>query len=77
MLVDAEKDKRPLLEGLPDNLRNMVVPATMPEAVDILGRYLDAGFGGFIFRNATTRTPEGVARTGELIKLMRSEGATT
>ena len=76
VLVDAEKDKRPLLEGLPDNLRNMVVPATMPEAVDILGRYLDAGFGGFIFRNATTRTPEGVARTGELIKLMRSEGAT-
>jgi len=35
----------------------------------------DAGFDGFIFRNATTRTPEGVARVGELIKLLRSKGA--
>jgi hypothetical protein len=52
-----------------------VAATTIPEAADILGRYLDAGFDGFIFRNATTRTPEGVARVGELIKLLRSQGA--
>jgi hypothetical protein len=52
----------------------MVVPATVSEAADVLHRYLDAGFGGFIFRNATTRTPEAVARVGELIKVMRADG---
>jgi hypothetical protein len=30
-----------------------------------------AGFGGFTFRNASTRTPESVARVGELISVMR------
>jgi hypothetical protein len=35
---------------------------------------MDAGFGGFIFRNAVARTPEAVERLGELVKLSRSEG---
>jgi hypothetical protein len=52
------------------------VPATVAEGVDILGRYIDAGFGGFVFRNATTRTPEAIARAGELIRQLRSEGVT-
>lgn len=75
VLVDSERDKAPLLDTLPVATRSSVVATTIPEAVDILGRYLDAGFDGFIFRNATTRTPEGVARVGELIKLLRSQGA--
>jgi F420-dependent oxidoreductase-like protein len=75
VLVDSERDKAPLLETLPATTRGSVAATTIPEAADILGRYLDAGFDGFIFRNATTRTPEGVARVGELIKLLRSQGA--
>ena len=75
VLVDSERDKAPLLDTLPVATRGSLAAATIPEAVDILGRYLDAGFDGFIFRNATTRTPEGVARVGELIKLLRSQGA--
>ena len=77
VLVDAERDKAALLAQVPADRRGMVVPATVSEGADILGRYLDAGFGGFIFRNVTTRTPEAVARVGELIRLMRAEGATS
>jgi F420-dependent oxidoreductase-like protein len=74
VLVDAERDKAALLAQIPEERRGMVVPATVSEAADVLHRYLDAGFGGFIFRNATTRTPEAVARVGELIKVMRADG---
>jgi F420-dependent oxidoreductase-like protein len=73
-LVDSESDKAAFLAAIPESRRGSVVPATVSEAADVLHRYLDAGFGGFVFRNATTRTPEAVARVGELIKIMRSEG---
>ncbi|MGA2513150.1 MAG: LLM class F420-dependent oxidoreductase [Candidatus Limnocylindrales bacterium] len=75
LLVDAERDKAALLAGIPEDRRGMIIPATVSEGADVLSRYLDAGFGGFIFRNATARTPDAVARIGELIKLLRSEGA--
>jgi F420-dependent oxidoreductase-like protein len=75
VLVDAERDKAALLAGIPEDRRGMVPPVTVSEGADVLRRYLDAGFGGFAFRNATARTPEAVARIGELIKLLRSEGA--
>jgi F420-dependent oxidoreductase-like protein len=71
LLVDAESDKAAALARIPAERRGMLVPATVPEGADILRRYIDAGFGGFIFRNVTIRTPEAVARAGELIKLLR------
>jgi F420-dependent oxidoreductase-like protein len=74
VLVDSESDKAAFLAAIPESRRGSVVPATVSEAADVLHRYLDAGFGGFVFRNATTRTPEAVARVGELIKIMRSDG---
>jgi F420-dependent oxidoreductase-like protein len=74
VLVDAEGDKAALLARMPAEMRSMVVPATVSEGAEILHRYIEAGFGGFIFRNATTRTPEAVARAGKLIELIRSEG---
>ena len=75
VLAESEGDKTAVLAQIPEERRGTVVPATVPEAADILHRYMDAGFGGFIFRNATTRTPEAVARVGELIRVMRAEGA--
>jgi hypothetical protein len=45
----------------------------LDEAAASLRRYMDAGFGGFIFRNALLRTPEAVGLVGELIAMMRSE----
>jgi F420-dependent oxidoreductase-like protein len=75
VVVESEADKAAFLARIPESARAMVVPVTVAEGVDKLGKYVDAGFGGFIFRNATHRTPEAVARVGELIKAMRSEGS--
>jgi F420-dependent oxidoreductase-like protein len=74
LLVDSDRDKAGLAAQLPAAVRQAVVPATINEGVDILGRYMEAGFGGFVFRNVTTRTPEAVARAGELIRQLRGEG---
>jgi len=74
VLVDSDADKAALAAQMPPTVRQQVVPATVAEGVDTLGRYLDAGFGGFVFRNLTTRTPEAIARAGELIKQLRPQG---
>jgi F420-dependent oxidoreductase-like protein len=76
VLVDTERDKATALAQIPEDRRGMFTPATLSEAADILNRYIEAGFGGFIFRNVVIRSPEGVARVGELIKQLRPEGVT-
>jgi F420-dependent oxidoreductase-like protein len=73
LLVDAERDKAAALAALRPDRRGPISALTVSEGADMLQRYMDAGFGGFIFRNVTTRTPEAVARVGELIAMMRSE----
>jgi F420-dependent oxidoreductase-like protein len=76
VLVDTERDKATALAQIPEDRRGMFTPATLSEAADILNRYIEAGFGGFIFRNVVIRSPEAVARVGELIKQLRPEGVT-
>ena len=49
----------------------MAVKATVPEAADLIGKYLDAGFGGFTFNNNVLSTDESIALAGELIKVVR------
>jgi alkanesulfonate monooxygenase SsuD/methylene tetrahydromethanopterin reductase-like flavin-dependent oxidoreductase (luciferase family) len=73
VLVDRERDKAAALAALPPDRRATIAAVTVPEGAEMLGLYMDAGFGGFIFRNVTTRTPEAVARVGELIATVRSE----
>jgi F420-dependent oxidoreductase-like protein len=76
VLADGERDKAAVLAAIPERRRGTVVAATVSEGAEMLARYVDAGFGGFIFRNATTLTPEAVARVAELIRVMRpKEGA--
>jgi F420-dependent oxidoreductase-like protein len=73
--VARESDKARILEHVPEDRRAMVNPVLLDEAAAILRRYMDAGFGGFIFRNALLRTPEAVGLVGELIAMVRPEGA--
>lgn len=75
VLAANERDKARLLEQIPAERRAMAMPATVDEAVQVIGRYVDAGFGGFFFRNATVRTPEAIALAGEVIRALRPEGA--
>jgi F420-dependent oxidoreductase-like protein len=73
VLVDAERDKAAALAALSADRRGPIAAVTVSEGAEMLHRYLDAGFNGFVFRNVTTRTPEAVARVGGLIATMRSE----
>lgn len=73
-VVDSDSEKAAFLGRVPADKRGLVTVATRSEAIDILHRYLEAGFDGFTFRNLVVRSPEDVARVGELIGTMRKEG---
>ena len=73
-VVDSDAEKAAFLGRVPADKRALVTVATRSEAIDILHRYLEAGFDGFTFRNLVVRSPEDVTRVGELIGTMRKEG---
>ena len=71
ILVANHREAEATLSHLSPERRAQVRPATPAEAAETLKPYLDAGFGGFIFRNTTMMTPEAIGLAGELIRLMR------
>jgi F420-dependent oxidoreductase-like protein len=73
-IVESEADRAAFLGRIPADKRPLATVCTLQEGSDILARYLDAGFDGFAFRNLIVRTPEDIARVGELIAAMRKEG---
>jgi F420-dependent oxidoreductase-like protein len=73
--VAREADKARVLESIPAERRSMFMPVLVDQGAEILRGYIDAGFDGFTFRNVAIRTPEAVGLVGELIGLVRSEGA--
>jgi F420-dependent oxidoreductase-like protein len=70
VLIEDETQATSVLERIPASRREMVRPATVEQAAEILGAFVDAGFGGFTFNSPTLPTPEAVARAGELIRLL-------
>jgi F420-dependent oxidoreductase-like protein len=70
VLAENERDGQRILDQLTPERRAQVRPVTPEEAAEALQPYLDAGFGGFIFRNVAMLTPESVALAGRLIALM-------
>jgi F420-dependent oxidoreductase-like protein len=72
VLVENERDAKAVLESIPAGRRAMVATATIPQAAETLGKYLDAGFGGFTLSNQTLPTTESIGLAGELIKLVRA-----
>ncbi len=71
VLAENEKGARAILEGLTPERRAMATTATVPEAAEVIGKYMDAGFGGFTFNNNIYQTDESIALLGELIKAVR------
>ncbi|MDQ6876644.1 MAG: LLM class F420-dependent oxidoreductase [Candidatus Dormibacteraeota bacterium] len=71
VLAENEKDAKALIERLSPERRAVAVTATVPQAAELIGKYLDAGFGGFTFNNNVLQTDESIALAGELIKLVR------
>jgi F420-dependent oxidoreductase-like protein len=68
ILVESSKEGEAFMERIPAERRPMIRIATVPQAVEILGPYIDAGFAGFTFNNPTLPTIEAIERAGDLIK---------
>src|SRR6202165_5261311 len=71
VLAENEKDSAALIAGLTPERRAMATTATVPQAAELIGKYLEAGFGGFTFNNNVLQTDESIALAGELIKVVR------
>jgi F420-dependent oxidoreductase-like protein len=71
VLAENEKDSAALMAGLTPERRAMAMTVTVAQAAEVIGKYIDAGFGGFTFNNNVLQTPESIALAGELIKVVR------
>jgi len=71
VLAENEKDAKALLEGLTPERRAIAKTATVSQAAEVIGEYMEAGFGGFTFNNNVLQTKESIALAGELIKVVR------
>jgi len=74
VLAESEKDAKALMEGLTPERRAIAKTATVSQAAEVIGQYMDAGFGGFTFNNNVLQTKESIALAGELIKVVRGSG---
>ncbi len=71
VLVAATADAaRAIVERLPPERRAHVQVGTPEQAADVLRPYIDEGFTGFTFNNPALSTPEAIAATGELLRLV-------
>jgi F420-dependent oxidoreductase-like protein len=75
VLAENEKDGKAILDSLTPERRAMAKVATVPEAAELIGKYLDAGFGGFTFNNNVYQTDESISLVGELIKVVNGSAA--
>ena len=65
---DAEAQA--LLERMPEDRRPFAQVGTAEQMAGAMRPYLDAGFTGFTFNNSLYRTPDQIARLGELLALI-------
>ena len=70
VLVENEKDGKAILDSLTPERRAMARVATVPQAAELIAKYMDAGFTGFTLNNNIYGTPESIALAGELIKVV-------
>jgi F420-dependent oxidoreductase-like protein len=74
VLAENEKDAAAILASVPAERRAMITPVNVPQAAEAIGKYMDAGFGGFTFNNNVLQTEESIGLAGELIKVVRGRG---
>jgi F420-dependent oxidoreductase-like protein len=67
LLVADEREGEARLARIPSERRGGLLAATPARAAEILGEYVDAGFGGFTFRN-TMLPGDSLDLAGELIR---------
>jgi F420-dependent oxidoreductase-like protein len=76
VLAANQREAAAIQDRLPPERRAQVSPVTPEEAAELIGRYRDLGFRGFVFRNAGgLMNPQGIGLAGEAIRMVRSEAA--
>jgi F420-dependent oxidoreductase-like protein len=70
-LAATEKEALALLERIPAERRATFRAGTPEQGAEVLRPYIDAGFTGFTFNNATLPSLESLEVAGALIKLLR------
>src|SRR2546426_5977482 len=70
VLAENEKDAKALMDGMTPERRAMAITVNVPQAAEVLGQYMDAGFGGVTFHNNVLQTKESIALAGGLIKVV-------
>jgi alkanesulfonate monooxygenase SsuD/methylene tetrahydromethanopterin reductase-like flavin-dependent oxidoreductase (luciferase family) len=70
VVAGSEAEKQAFLERMPAERRAHVTVGTPEQMAEALQPYLEAGFSGFTFNNSIYRTPEQIARVGELLRLV-------
>jgi F420-dependent oxidoreductase-like protein len=73
IVTASDGEAKQALEMMPPERRPHVRAGTPEQLADALRPYIEAGFTGFTFNNAIYRTPEQIARVGELLKLVGGE----
>ncbi len=76
VIVENDKDAKAILDRLTPERRAIARVATLPQAEELIGKYMDAGFTGFTLNNNIYGSDESIARVGELIKLVNKARAT-
>ena len=71
IVMPTEAEAKAFVEYLPPERRANVAAGTPEQVVDVLGRYVEAGFTGFTFNNAMYRTPEQIATVGDLLRMVK------
>ena len=76
VLVRNEREAQPILDSLQPERRAMVTVATVPKATEVIGQYMDAGFGGFTFNNNVIVNDDGMGLAADLIKAVNGSAVT-
>jgi F420-dependent oxidoreductase-like protein len=71
ILVHDEREGAALMATIPPERRGSLIAASPADAAEALAPYREAGFDGFILRNAMLPTQEALGLAGELIGLMQ------
>ena len=70
VVAATEREAESLLVHVPADRRPHVTAGTPEQTAEALQPYLAAGFTGFTFNNTIYRTPDAIARVGELLRLV-------
>jgi F420-dependent oxidoreductase-like protein len=70
VVAGSEAEAKAAIESLPPERRAWVKVGVPEQAAEVLRPYIDAGFTGFTFNNSIYKTPEQIARIGELLRLV-------